>query len=157
MKAVFKQYVLESGALKEGTHWVRRRYQAGDEIIRQGDVSDSIFYVEEGVVRVQGRITLDDRRLVSSNVCDLGAGEVFGEVALLDRHPRSASVVAQTECRVIEVSGRALRAYMEAHPEAGFKLTWALAEILVSRLRDTNKKIFSLHAWGLKAHRMTDV
>jgi len=154
MKESFQRYVIDNPSFQEGVHWHRRRFKAGDEIVRQGERSDSVFMVERGSVRVVGRITLDQARTATPNVCELGEGEVFGELALFDDEPRSASVVAHTDCQVVQMDSVALRHYMESHPHEGLPLVWAVTETLVQRLRDTNQRIFALYAWGLKAQQV---
>lgn len=70
-----------------------RHYSAGTTIITQGDPGDSFFIVEEGSVQIEsgGR----DRQIAT-----LGEGEVFGEMALITGAPRSATVMAATDCRL---------------------------------------------------------
>ncbi len=154
MRSVFRE-LLQDEAFEEGVHWRRRYFPAGEEIIRQGDASRSLFMVEKGTVRVVARIVINDRHTASPNVCDLEEGEVFGELALFDDQPRSASVVAHTDCQVIEVDKEQLLLFMEEHPRAGYGIIRTISESLVARLRATNKKIFALYGWGLKDH-LTD-
>ncbi len=70
-----------------------RHYPAGATIIRQGDPGDSLFIVEEG--RIEISTGEASRRLAT-----LTEGDLLGEMALLTDEPRSASAVAQTDCRV---------------------------------------------------------
>ena len=47
----------------------------------------------------------------------LQAGEIFGEMAVLERRPRSATVLARENCLLLEVAGEEIRRLLEAHPE----------------------------------------
>ena len=70
-----------------------RRYPAGATIIRQGDPGDSLFIVEEGRIEIS---TGEAARRIAT----LAEGDVLGEMALMTGEPRSASAVAQIDCRV---------------------------------------------------------
>ena len=76
-----------------------QQYAAGEMLVRQGEVGDSLFVIKAGTVRVDvksegGQVT---------TVATLGPDEFFGEMSLLTGEPRSASVIAQTETEVIVV------------------------------------------------------
>lgn len=83
--------------------------QPGDVILRKGDEGDSMFIIASGEVEVDfggGR----DPVL-------LGPGQFFGELALIDRAPRSATVRADDECKLLELSGRDFHDLARHHPE----------------------------------------
>jgi CRP/FNR family cyclic AMP-dependent transcriptional regulator len=100
-----------------------RRFNEGDEITTQGESGIGFFVIEEGnaTVSVDGNI-----------VRTLGPGEHFGEVALIDSGPRSATVVATTDLRCRGMSAWEFRPFVEEHPD----VAWALLETLVGRLRE---------------------
>ena len=66
----------------------------------------------------------------------LGPGEYFGEIALIDSGPRSATIVASTDLRCQGITAWEFRPFIEEHPE----VAWALLETLASRLRDAEKR-----------------
>ncbi|MFN2165384.1 MAG: cyclic nucleotide-binding domain-containing protein, partial [Anaerolineae bacterium] len=72
------------------------RYQAGDLIIGQGDLGDTFYIVLSG--RVQVFVTEGDRE---QTLRQSGPGEIFGEIALLQRVPRTASVRAVTPVELL--------------------------------------------------------
>ncbi|MGA7800613.1 MAG: cyclic nucleotide-binding domain-containing protein [Gammaproteobacteria bacterium] len=137
---------------REGRYWTRRRVAAGETVLEQGSRGREVFLVESGSVRVMGNVILEGPRLMRSGVCDLPAGAVFGELALFDNSPRSASVVALSECSLIALDGDELFEFFEGHPDIGYRVLRALTATLVSRLRRTDRQLFSVFAWGLKAH-----
>ncbi len=100
-----------------------RRFNEGDEITTQGESGIGFFVIEDGnaTVSVDGNI-----------VRTLGPGEHFGEVALIDSGPRSATVVATTDLRCRGMSAWEFRPFVEEHPD----VAWALLETLVGRLRE---------------------
>jgi CRP-like cAMP-binding protein len=98
-----------------------RSFNEGDEITRESGIG--FFVIEDGnaTVSVAGDI-----------VRTLGPGDHFGEIALIDSGPRSATIVAGTDLRCRGMSAWEFRPFVEEHPE----VAWALLETLVSRLRD---------------------
>lgn len=129
-----------------------RAYESHQSIIREGSVARRLYLVERGRVRVTGRVALDDSRHIQPGLCDLGPGEVFGELSLFDAAPRSASVVALEACELLEFDTEALAAYFEHRPDQGYRVLEALFGILTQRLRQADRRLELLFAWGLKAH-----
>jgi len=66
----------------------------------------------------------------------LGPGDWFGEIALIDQGPRSASVVAATELRCQGMSAWEFRPFVQNHPE----VAWPLLQALVGRLREAEAR-----------------
>ncbi len=99
---------------------VERRFDAGSALMRQGDDGDCLMVVQEGEVEVA--VTFEGERHVLKRA---GRGEVFGEMALLTREPRTASVIATSPVRVLALPVEDFLRLAEAEP--------ALAEVL-SRL-----------------------
>jgi CRP-like cAMP-binding protein len=81
-----------------GNSAVRRHFEDGDIIIRQDTVGDEMFIIESGEARIYREI-----RGVETSLDEIREGESFGEMALFDNRPRSASAraVGPTELRVI--------------------------------------------------------
>jgi CRP-like cAMP-binding protein len=71
-------------------------------------------------------------------------GGVFGELSLLDRVLRSATVVAETDCRFLVIARERFHAFGDRHPAAGLVVTRRLAERLAARLRRANEDMVTL-------------
>ena len=71
-------------------HW--HRYEAGEDIVRYHDSSNSVFFIIQGEIRVTYH-SLSGHEVI---LCDLPAGELFGELTAIDGRARSATVVART-------------------------------------------------------------
>lgn len=130
----------------------RRRYDPGETIVREGTEDRGVYVIESGCVRVQERIELEDSRHIRPGLCDLFADDVFGELSLFESGPRLASVVAVEACELLELDAIALGEYLDAHPTFGYPVLRELFLILSKRLRQTDRRLGSLFAWGLKAH-----
>ena len=87
--------------------------EPGEMLIEQGSMPYELFVIEDGTVDV----VRDDEPLAS-----LGAGDVVGEIALLARHRRMASVVARTPVRALALHVDALQELSEEMPELGDEL-----------------------------------
>jgi len=84
-------------------------------------------------------------------IFELGEGEVFGELALFDPGPRSATVVAVVDCELAVLDGPSLLAFLDGHPEEGYGIMKDLVVTLVGRLRGTSRKLLAVLAWGVQA------
>ncbi|XP_070559772.1 cAMP-dependent protein kinase type II regulatory subunit-like [Ptychodera flava] len=84
---------------------ISRTYNAGDQIIRQGDEGDGCYFVESGVVRIAMKNQEDPTKEVEIARCE--KGQYFGELALVTHKPRAASAYAaapNTKCAFIDVA-----------------------------------------------------
>ncbi|MBN4081091.1 cyclic nucleotide-binding domain-containing protein [Caldithrix abyssi] len=111
------------------------RFRAGDIIFREGSVGNAMYIIQIGEVEVFR--TIHDREI---SLAHLKKGAIFGEMALVDDHPRSASVRASTNCSCLVMSRVLFKKQMEAIP----KWMKSFYQILIERLRDTNKKTETL-------------
>lgn len=144
--------LLSNGLLKEGVAWRRYQVKAGVRIVRKGDIGDTVFFLEEGLVRVLGDADLGESHHISPGLCDLGPGAFFGDVCLYEPQERTATVVALSDVRLVEIHGGMLSVYLDDHPEEGYRLLKALFQAMVHRLALDNDRIGHLLAWGIKAH-----
>ena len=85
-----------------GTFLETRRFEAGETIIRQGDIADEVFLLMSGTVSVALDLPTGERRRLST----MAPGMVFGELSIVDRAARTADVHADTavECLVLTVT-----------------------------------------------------
>jgi CRP/FNR family transcriptional regulator len=112
---------------------VSRRYAAGEVVFREGDGGDTCYIVRSGLARAV-RQHSDGR---SITLAHFGAGDIFGELAMFDEEPRSATVDVIDEVEVVAIPGRDMQRLMREHPEIAVKLNAALAQ----RLRATNERL----------------
>jgi CRP-like cAMP-binding protein len=130
----------------------RRRVDTGDAIIVEGAEDRRVYLLETGVARVFERVEIDDAKHIQPGLCDLGPGEIFGELSLFESGPRSASVVAVGPCELLVFDAERLSAHFDANPDQGYVVLKGLFSVLNQRLRQADKRVGALFAWGLKAH-----
>jgi uncharacterized membrane protein len=113
-----------AGALAE------RTYKAGVVIFNQGDPGATMYIVAAGHVNIY----LPGEASQRVSLKDLARGEYFGELALFDDKPRSASVLATTETTLLELTRETLGDYLEKRPLASLTILRTISD----RLRETN-------------------
>ena len=101
-------------------------FKAGRIIFREGDEARELFVVKSGQVRIQ---------IGNRMVTELAAGSIFGEMALIDSEPRSATAVAVTDVELVPVSEKQFLFLVSQTPFFALKVMRVLAQ----RLRVTNK------------------
>lgn len=118
-------------------------FPAGACICKVGSIGDAAFILDRGVARVQlDRVDLTASELDSDDVVGyVEAGSIFGELALLDGLPRSASVYAQTEVQVRRISSEALAVVQAEHPQVAARIYAALGRSAALKLRDTTSRL----------------
>jgi small-conductance mechanosensitive channel/CRP-like cAMP-binding protein len=94
-------------------------YAKGETIIRQGSAGSSMFIVHDGVVSI---------RVNDNELARLGAGDFFGEMALLTGEARAADVVACNEVVAVEITRQAVEPVLHAHTELASAISAKVAE-----------------------------
>jgi eukaryotic-like serine/threonine-protein kinase len=118
--------------LRGGLHLPRQFFQAGQSIIREGDVGDTAYMVVSGKCRAF-RTTIEGKQ---ETLAEMGAGDVFGEMALLLEEPRAASVEAIDQVTVLVLDKRTMEDGLGSDGWTG-----ALVRALASRFRDLETKV----------------
>jgi CRP-like cAMP-binding protein len=125
-----------------------RQYKAGEVIVQENDFGDTAYLIEHGQVEVSKE--LDGQPV---HLAYLGAGEIFGEMSMIDEKPRSATVTAVTETVVSALRRDDFFHSLQTDP----KVALALLKVLFERLREAHTMILQLqkadpqHALVLKA------
>ena len=113
-----------------------RSFNAGESIFLMGDLHDSMIAILKGEVRISIP-SVDGKELMLAIVY---AGEVFGEIAMLDGKPRSADATALTACTLAVLDRRDLLAALDRNPGAWL----GFVEVLCSRLRYTDQQLVEM-------------
>jgi CRP/FNR family transcriptional regulator, cyclic AMP receptor protein len=115
-----------------------RLFRAGVEIVCPGEPPDYIYLIENG----RAQVRIDSANGLAVIYRDFVAGDMFGELAVIDGAPRSTSVVATEDSRIYCVPAQQFRALMRSKPEAA---AWLLRR-LARKVRGLTQKVFELNA-----------
>lgn len=99
-----------------------RRFGAGDKIALEGESGLMFFVVDRGELSVE---------VHGQAVSTIGPGGSFGEIALIDRRPRTATVTAVSDVKAFGLPVFVFRPFVEARP----KVAWALLEAMADRVQ----------------------
>jgi len=115
-----------SFGLLTGNDIESRYFKAGSTVFREGDEAHELFVIKSGKVRIQ----IGNRTLT-----ELGPDTIFGEMALIDNEPRSATAIAVTDVELVPVGEKQFLFLVSQTPYVALKVM----RVLVQRLRATNK------------------
>jgi len=118
----------------------KRSYKAGETIFVRKDEGQELILIRRGAVRVQ--IPLGEKLMY--HVATFGRGDFVGELAFLDRHPRSAEAIALVDTDLFLLSRDRFDGLAEEHKRIAIQLLEAVASTLASRLRRTDKQLRAL-------------
>ena len=102
-----------------------RRLDAGETLFKTGEPGESLYIVRDGEVELFIRDTAGQKILLAI----AGNGEVFGELALLDRGPRTATAMALTDTELLELDREDLLLLFHKSPTAALRLLAAMSQM----------------------------
>ena len=114
-----------------------REYRPEETIFHQGDPGLGMYIIESGSVDILSDPGKDI-------LAELRDGDFFGELALLDEAPRTATAVAKSRCKMLCFFQPDLFDLLERNPHLGVKVLFRLARIIGERLRRTNEQLHEL-------------
>ena len=128
---------LSAGDVDELTRIVSTKDYAPDTaVFFQGDPSDCLYMLLKGSVKVTQASEDGREKLLDI----LGPGEIFGEFAMLDGHPRSATVTTCEPTQLGSISHREFREFVSTRPE----ILWKVMDALCERIRKTSTSMLEL-------------
>lgn len=119
----------ELGKLAQSLH--SRTYHAGETLFLEGDIGRALFIIESGKVE----LTRQDASGKPKLIYTVGPGEFFGEMALLEHLPRTASATATERSHLYLLYRSKLDALLHYHPRTGATIMTHIAQLLSARLR----------------------
>jgi CRP/FNR family transcriptional regulator, cyclic AMP receptor protein len=125
------------------SHASPRNYAASEPICHIGEPGSNMMAVVAGTVRISLPVTRG-REII---LADLPAGELFGEIAMLDGKPRSANATALTKCELLVLDRRDVLPVLEKYPTACLKMM----EILCGRIRRSDERMADIAFFDLPA------
>jgi CRP-like cAMP-binding protein len=119
-------------------HATVMKAKAGRTLVSPDSGSAEVYWVAQGRVQVMLLSPAGQEVILR----DQGAGDMFGEIAAIDRRPRSATIIALDDCVLVRVPGPVFCDAVFGHPVAA---RW-LAMRLTARIRDLTDRVFELNA-----------
>lgn len=116
------------------------RVKKGQHVFHQGDPSDSMYFIEQGMVNVQ--LELDGNKVL--RLKKMGPGTAFGEMGLYTSAPRSASIVAAEDCVLYRLSTKILDIIQDRNPRLVSSIHRFIVHLLAERVAEANSKVRDL-------------
>lgn len=116
---------------------VEEAFPAGATVFEHAAPGDKLYLILEGRVRI-GRSVAG---MGEEALAVLGAGDVFGEMALLDEAPRSADARAHEPCVLLSITKERFEDLLFLHKDLAYEVLWNVIRTLIRRLRATNDKL----------------
>ena len=113
-------------------------FKKGEEIIKEGMLSDCAYIIDAGKVEVSKKLQNGKKQIISL----LNENDIFGEMGLIDGFPRSATVVALEDCTISIMTQGAFNSLAEHNPQA----LMPILKVLAKRLRATLKMVEDIQA-----------
>jgi CRP-like cAMP-binding protein len=137
-KAILRDHSLFSGLSDEiierlCVHAIKKDVRSGTKIFSKGEPGQSMFAVCSGTVKI--RVPSTEGKDAVFNFIEQGG--IFGEIALLDGHPRTADAIAATKCQLIMINRRDFLPLLRSYPE----LVTKIINVLCARLRQTSEQV----------------
>jgi serine/threonine protein phosphatase PrpC/CRP-like cAMP-binding protein len=130
--ATLFRYLNYQELVKVGNITDVRHFVVDEAIFTEGDEGDELFVVLTGEVRVQKGAT---------TIVQLQSGEHFGEMALIDKEPRSATVTAVEDTRLLVMKRPDFLYLIKHERDLAVKLLWQFLGVLSARLRNTSREL----------------
>ena len=125
---------------------IERELPAHTEIFKEGDPGDGIYVIRTGQVQISALIEQKERRVLGR----LGPGDFFGEMAVLDSEPRSATASTEQPTSLYFIPRESMLALLETSPRLAVRLVREFSQ----RMRDFNRRYIQE---SLQAERLTMV
>lgn len=120
------------------------------QVMRAFEVKQGVVLWEEGetdrymgIIR-KGRVVViksDKKKREDSEIATLGRGQSLGEMSIVDREPRSATVKVTEDLTLLMLTASDLEKLRDENPLVAYKLVWQLAQLLSQRLRKTSGQL----------------
>lgn len=128
----------------EGGRVAREEWRAGGIVFREGEAGETAYYIERGQVRIVRRAAGGEMTLAR-----LGSGEVFGDLALIDDRPRSATAVCEKDCTLLAFP----RQYLHDAMERVDPVLPLLLKVLARRSRESDDHRAGLERGAAATHQ----
>lgn len=146
---------LDVEKLKRLTKYLRKiEVKQGFPIFREGDIENSLYFVAKGAVEVFKKPKSKEKRLRETGsqekeevkaegikVAEIRFGQSFGELSLIDDYPRSATLIAKTDCTLIVLDKENFMKLEREEKEIAYHIVRQIVTLISRRLRETTDKL----------------
>ncbi len=117
-----------------------KKAKKNEFIFKEGDIGDAFYLIVTGSVRISTLVPGVGEEALTI----LKEGEYFGEMALIDDAPRSASAIANDDTILLRIGKKDFRKLLEKQTDIAYKLLWVFTKTLSARLRKTDEQLKSI-------------
>lgn len=114
-----------------------RRFDATQVIFEEGELGDSLYIIASGEVDVLRRDATGAQKAIAA----LGAQQFFGEMSLIDKEYRSATIRARSDCELLHLTAENLTSFRKQHRDGFTFVIINIARMLSARLREANTRL----------------
>ncbi len=122
--------------------------KTGIPVFKENDPGDGFYWVRSGKVRISRQVTPEGRRAKQEQLLTvLTAGQIFGEMALVDGEPRSADALADSDTVLFFLSHADYEKLKLNQPATALRIQDMVVVTLCSRIREANRAFETIRFW----------
>ncbi|TET57160.1 MAG: cyclic nucleotide-binding domain-containing protein [Dehalococcoidia bacterium] len=121
-----------------------RKYRGGEAVFTEHSSGAEVYIIKKGKVCIELGLKGKSN---PATIQRLGVGQIFGELALVDRRRRSATAICENDCEIITIDRDKLNELFERDSPLGYAVMRNLAQLLAGRLRRTDLMLVASVLW----------
>lgn len=129
-----------------------QKYRSGEVILEENDEGRDVYFILGGNVQVSTHVEQEFQHL-TPGLAKLGENDFFGELSMIDGEPRSARVVATTDCEIAKFDGPKVLEFMDSNPEKGYFILRDLFVRLIEHMRKSTIRTKTILQLYLLEHK----
>ena len=114
-----------------------RRLTQGQTVFEEGELGDSLYVIVSGEIEVLRRNVAGEQKVIAT----LNPPEFFGEMSLIDKEYRSATIRARTDAELLHLTAENLTTFRKQYRDGFTFVVINIARVLSSRLREANARL----------------
>ena len=120
----------------------------GQPVFKEKDPGDGFYFIRSGKVKISKQVIPEGKKKPQEHLLTvLTAGQIFGEMALVDGEPRSADAVSENEAMLFFLSHTAYEELKREQPATALRIQDILVTTLSSRIREANRAFETIRFW----------
>jgi CRP-like cAMP-binding protein len=121
-----------------------KKYRGGETVFAEHSTGDEVYIIKKGKVCIELGLKGKPN---TATIQKLSVGQIFGELALVDRRSRSATAMCENDCEIITIGRDKLDKLFEQDSRLGYTVMRNLAQLLAERLRRTDLMLVASVLW----------